>query len=81
MPRLRETLNPEETQFQVARLTRVKTAKNKHPLPCSDCAEIYYVDDLTYHEFIHAIEFDASDNMFVCDRCLEQRSEEEHPRT
>jgi hypothetical protein len=80
MTRLRETLNPEEKQGALGGPTRIKTAENQHPLHCSTCDEMYYVDESIYREFMHAIEYDPSENRFLCDRCIEEQAEEEHSR-
>jgi len=73
----RKTLSPDK-QEAVQAATKEKTADNQHPLHCSSCLEMYYVDERAYHQFMHALEFDASDNTFVCDSCTEEEAEEEH---
>ncbi|HLG13057.1 MAG TPA: hypothetical protein VJH03_00830 [Blastocatellia bacterium] len=80
MTRLRETLNPEETHYAFGAPTRTKTAENQHPLPCWACGETYYVDERTHREFMHAVEYDVSDNPFLCERCIEEQAEDEHSR-
>jgi hypothetical protein len=78
MTRLRETLNPEESLSAQAGATRVKTPGNPHPLRCGSCGGIFHVDDSIYHQFRRAIDYDASDNPFLCEQCNEEEAEEEH---
>jgi hypothetical protein len=78
MTRLRETLNPEEKQGALGAPTRTRTKQNLHPLPCSVCEEVYYVDQSIYREFMHAVEYDTSNNPFICEGCLEEQAEEEY---
>lgn len=80
MPKLRETLNPDEKIDALGAPTRMKTPENPYPLHCSECAEVFYVDESTYGDFMKAIEFDPSENPFTCERCSEEEGEEEHAR-
>jgi hypothetical protein len=73
-----KTLNPDERFDALGRATRMKTPENQHPMRCSDCADLYYVDESSYREFKRSIEYDPSDYPFLCDRCREERSEGEH---
>jgi hypothetical protein len=78
MTRLRETLNPEEQQGALGGPTRTKTPQNEHPIHCGLCHEVYYVDQSIYSEFMYAVEYDTSNNPFICEECLEEQAEEEH---
>jgi hypothetical protein len=80
MPKLRETLNPDEKMGALGGPTRIKTPENQHPLHCSECADLYYVDETTYRDVMRAVEFDPSENPFICDRCSEEEAEEERAR-
>lgn len=78
MPTQRESL---DTNFKAAdRIvpTRYATAANKFSVMCSVCGGTYFVDERTHHEFMRALEFDASDNTFVCVDCALQETDEEH---
>ena len=78
MAKLRETLNPEEQQGAIEGPTRIKTERNKHPLRCRACCEMYYVDEGIYHEFRSAFDADPSENSFCCDDCEELEAEAAH---
>jgi uncharacterized protein YlaI len=49
-----------------------------HEVHCSVCDGVFTVDDATYAKIERALEFDATDNPFVCDACEERFGEEEH---
>jgi hypothetical protein len=80
MTRLRETLNPEESQTALREPTRTRTPEHQHSLWCGVCHEVFYVDQSVYREFMRAVEYEPSDNPFVCERCLEAEAEEEYAR-
>jgi hypothetical protein len=60
------------------RSTRHATEINAHAVPCSVCSETFYVDEATYDKVTTALEYDPSDNPFVCDDCEAEYTEEEH---
>ncbi|HEY7912040.1 MAG TPA: hypothetical protein VIG62_09035 [Blastocatellia bacterium] len=78
MDRLREKLNPEEEQNALTVPTRYMTDRNLHQLHCRECGEIYYLDDSIYRKVMAAIDWDSSENPFVCDECEEEYAEEEY---
>ena len=78
MRRMGKTLKQEENQSTTGGPTRIKTTLNQHPLRCSACDDLYYVDESIHHEFMRAIEYDPTDNRFLCDGCAEEQAEDEH---
>ena len=75
-----KTLKQDEQRSASQGATRTETAQNHHALLCSGCDETYYVDESTYHQFMRGIEYDPTDNSFLCEGCIEELAEEEHSR-
>lgn len=75
--RLRSTLNPEEQPDLVVAPTRYRMGPNQSELICGFCNETYYVDDVTFHQAMSAME-EGSDNPFCCDECAEEYEELSH---
>ena len=54
------------------------TTAGAHEVHCGVCDGVFTVDDATYEKIQRAVEFDPTDNPFVCDACEERYGEEEH---
>ena len=74
---LRSTLNPEEQANLVEGPTRYRRGLNRHELVCGFCHTSYYVDDVTFHQAISALE-EGGDNSFCCDECEAEQEELSH---
>ena len=75
--RLRSTLNPEEQPNLVEGPTRYRKGPNQSELICGTCGGIYYVDEVTFHQAMSAME-EGSDNPFCCDECETEYEELSH---
>ena len=76
MNRLKGGLNPEEKQFEIEGPTRFKTERNQHRLRCTQCGEIYFVDEWTLRKVTSSLEGDPSEISFYCNDCEEEFQEE-----
>ena len=77
MPRLRSTLNPEEQPDFIEGPTRYKVGANQSELACGFCNGIFYVDNVTFHQAMSAME-EGIDNPFCCDECEAEQEEMSH---
>jgi len=76
MERLRETLSPEDKEGVVRMYSLYKTPTHHYRLLCRECMELYFVDEATFRQAASALEIDPSNNLFICDRCEEEREVE-----
>jgi hypothetical protein len=76
MTTLRETLSQEAEQGALDGPTRFKTPVNQQALYCSECGDLFYVDDRTFRRFRLAIET-SDENPFRCADCEEALADEE----
>lgn len=75
MDRRRENLNPEEAGLALERPTRYQTGNNRHPLRCTDCGVLYFVDEETLRKATAALEGDPAEITFTCDDCEDEYGE------
>ena len=66
--RLRSTLNPAEQPNLVAGPTRYRKGPNQSELFCAMCSGAYYVDEVTFHQAMSAME-EGVHSPFCCDEC------------
>jgi len=66
--RLTSALNPEEQGKQVFGSTRFRTGLNQSELVCRACGDLYFVDDLSFHDAMAAMEM-GLESSFYCDEC------------
>ena len=66
--KLRSRQNPEEQKNLVEGPTRYPKGPNQKRLTCSLCSGTYYVDEVTYHQAVQAME-EGLDNPFCCEEC------------
>ena len=57
-----------------------ETAAGAHEVHCNVCDGVFMVDDATYEKIARALQFDPTDNPFVCEACEEREVEEEEHR-
>ena len=75
MDKLREKLSPEDIEGVIRSHSKYKTSNHPYGLHCRECGEVYYVDEDFYHKTSSILQFDPSNNPFICERC-EDTSEE-----
>jgi len=75
--RLRSTLNPEEQPNLVEGPTRFRKGPNQSELICGICGATYYVDEVTFHQAMAAMD-EGADNPFCCDECEAEYEEVSH---
>jgi len=75
--RLRSTLNPEEQPTLVEGPTRYRKGPNQSELVCGFCGDTYYVDEVTFHQAMSAME-EGVDNPFCCDECEAEYEDASH---
>jgi hypothetical protein len=75
--RVRSALNPEEQTNLVEGPTKLKKGPNKLELVCGFCHEVYYVDETTFNNAMHAME-EGIDNPFSCEDCEAEYEELSH---
>ena len=76
MERLRETLSPEDNEGVIRSHSKFKTSSHPYGLHCRECGEVYYVDDHTFNKTSSVLQFDPSNNPFICERCEDAYAEE-----
>lgn len=54
-----------------------RTPVHRHEVDCVECGGHFFVDDVTYERVRRAIEFDPTDDPFVCSDCEAALGEEE----
>jgi hypothetical protein len=77
MQKLREYVDTDGREEQLGRPTRHPTKENRYSLHCSDCGDLYYVDEHILQEVNAAAAADPSGILFRCDECEEEYAEEE----
>ena len=75
--RLRSRLNPEEQPNHVIGPTRFRKGANQSELVCRSCGDLYFVDDISFHAAMSAMEM-GLENPFCCDECETEREELAH---
>lgn len=75
--RLRSRINPEEQRSLVEGPTRHKKGPNQFQLICEFCGGAFYVDEVTFHQALTAME-KGSENRFCCDQCETENEEVAH---
>jgi len=75
--RLRSMLNPEEQPNLVEGPTRYRKGPNQSELICGICGSTYYVDEVTFHQAMAAMD-EGADNPFCCDDCEAEYEEVSH---
>ena len=76
MNRLKGNVNPEEQGLATERPTRYKTDRNVHQLHCSECGDLFWVDEQTLQKATSTLEGDPSEIAFYCEDCEEEYQEE-----
>ena len=74
---LRSQLNPEQQPNPVMGPTRFRKGPNQSELKCRSCGDLYFVDDVSFHEAMSAMEM-GLENPFCCDECEAEREEIAH---
>lgn len=77
MPRLRSSLDPEQQRDFIGGPTRYKVGPNQSALVCGFCNGTYYVDAVTLHQAMVAME-EGLDNPFCCSECEAEQEELSH---
>jgi hypothetical protein len=75
--RLRSGLNPEEQLNQVIGPTRFRKGPNQSELLCRACGNLYFVDDISFHDAMAAMDM-GLESSFYCDECEVEREELAH---
>lgn len=75
--RLRSRLNPEEQTNQVTGPARIPKGPNQSELICRSCGDLYFVDDISFHDALSAMEM-GLESSFYCDECEAEREELAH---
>jgi hypothetical protein len=75
--RLRSRIDPEEQRDLVEGPTRYKKGPNEFQLICESCGGTAYVDEITFHQALRAME-EGSHNPFRCDECESEYEELAH---
>ena len=76
MTTLRETLSQQAEHRALDGPTRFKTPVNQHALYCSECGDLFYVNDHAFRRFRLAIET-SDENPFRCDECEDDLNDDE----
>ena len=74
---LRSRLNPEEQANHLVGPTRFRTGPNQSELICSNCGDLYFVDDVSFYQAMSAME-KGLENTFCCDECETEHEELAH---
>lgn len=72
----KKQLIPKEQQFAIEGPTKFRTERNRHRLHCTQCGELYYVDETTLRKVTSSLEWDPSEVSFYCNDCEEEYQEE-----
>jgi hypothetical protein len=74
---LRSSLHPEEQPNRVSGPTKYRGGVNQSELSCSNCHEMYFVDDVSFRQAMSAME-KGLENPFCCDECEAEQEELAH---
>jgi hypothetical protein len=75
--RLRSAQNPEEQLDLVEGPTRYRRGANQSELVCGFCGDTFFVDDVTFHQAMSAME-EGIDDPFCCEECEEDYEDVSH---
>jgi hypothetical protein len=75
--RLRSRINPEEQQNPVIGPTKFRKGPNQSELACRACGDLYFVDDISFHDALAAMEM-GLESQFYCDECEVEQEELAH---
>jgi hypothetical protein len=75
--RLRSAINPKEQQNPVIGPTRFRKGPNQSELACRACGDLFFVDDISFHDAMSAMEM-GLESTFYCDDCEAEREELAH---
>jgi hypothetical protein len=65
-------------QAKAAQPTKHRTGKNRYPLRCDMCRDLYYVDEVIIQRAYAALTGDAANIPFTCETCETDFAEAAH---
>ncbi len=65
-------LNPEAQPGHVMGPTHLQKGPNQAELVCRACGDLYFVDDMSFHDALAAMEM-GLESQFYCDECEDER--------
>ena len=74
---LRPRLIPEEQRNRVVGPTRFRQGPNQSELTCRSCGDLFFVDDISFHDALSAMEM-GLESAFYCAECETERKEITH---
>lgn len=74
---LRSAINPEEQPNRVIGPTKIRKGPNQSELSCRACGDLYFVDDISFHDAMSAME-KGLESAFYCDECEAEQEEFAH---
>ena len=74
---LRPRLVPEEQPNRVVGPTRFRQGQNQAELVCRACGDLFFVDDISFHDAMSAMEM-GRESAFYCLECEAERDQAAH---
>ena len=74
---LRSAINPEAQSNRVIGPTKIRKGPNQSELSCRACGDLYFVDDISFHDAMAAMEM-GLESAFYCDECEAEQEEFAH---